>query len=548
MRTQLTRALGLGLLAAFAGLASAHHAAEYKIIPADLSTGDQFGFAVDIDGGYACAGAPRQDDLGADSGSVYVLDLQGADWVEAGKLHASDGAAGALFGYSVAINGDTIVVGAPFASGGGAQSGAVYVFTRSGSSWTEQAALIPSSFSAGDRFGFQVSISGDTLIAGSPNLDTAFAEAGAAFVFVRSGSSWSEEAMLTASDEAASDFFGTSVSLDQDRALIGSIGADGSAVDTGAAYLFERTGTTWSEDLKFTELESTSGDLYGTSVSVKGDQIAIGAPGHDEGGAGTGQAFIYADVAGVWTLQLTEFGSVGGDNFGVSVDIASSGFAVVGVTGDDEEALNAGKAFLYTQQVANPFEILVSADPVAGDRLGISVALSETCWSIIGADGHDDQGSNSGSVDLFTLVPNFVTYCTAGTSVSGCAAAIGGRGVPNSTASEGFVVEVTNLEGGKDGLFFYSPNGRQALAWGSSNSFRCVTTPVRRGGIRPGTGTPGVCDGIASQDLNSRWQTNPNQNPGAGAVVQIQFWYRDPANTSGQSSSMSDALEVSVCP
>ena len=104
------------------------------------------------------------------------------------------------------------------------------------------------------------------------------------------------------------------------------------------------------------------------------------------------------------------------------------------------------------------------------------------------------------------------------------------------------------MEGAKDGLFFFGPNGRQANPWGNGTSFQCVVPPVKRGGLLTGVGTPGACDGLFSQDLNARWTAKPKQNPGAGAIVQAQLWYRDPFSSSNQTTSLSDAIEFYVCP
>ena len=142
-------------------------------------------------------------------------------------------------------------------------------------------------------------------------------------------------------------------------------------------------------------------------------------------------------------------------------------------------------------------------------------------------------------------------YCTAGTSASGCQATITAVGTPSATASSGFNVTVANVEGQKDGLFFFGQNGQQANPWGNGSSFQCVTPPVKRAGLIPGNGTNGACDGSATQDLNARWCgicPKPNHQPIPGTPMQIQFWYRDPMNTSNQTTSFSDALEVTICP
>ena len=141
-----------------------------------------------------------------------------------------------------------------------------------------------------------------------------------------------------------------------------------------------------------------------------------------------------------------------------------------------------------------------------------------------------------------------VSYCTAGTSSLGCTALISGTGAPSASAPTGFVLTGTAVEGAINGQFFFAANGRQANPWGTSSSFQCVAPPVMRGGILVASGTSGACNGDFNQDLNARWTAKPNQNPGSGAVVQAQLWYRDPFNTSNQTTSLSDAYEFTVLP
>jgi hypothetical protein len=140
------------------------------------------------------------------------------------------------------------------------------------------------------------------------------------------------------------------------------------------------------------------------------------------------------------------------------------------------------------------------------------------------------------------------SYCTAGTSASGCQTTLSASGSPSATAPAGFLVTATSVEGQKDGLFFFATNGRQANPWGNGTSYQCVVPPVRRAGLLTGNGANGACNGLFTQDLNALWAANPAKNPGAGAVVQTQAWYRDPQNTSNQTTSLSDAIEFSVCP
>ena len=141
------------------------------------------------------------------------------------------------------------------------------------------------------------------------------------------------------------------------------------------------------------------------------------------------------------------------------------------------------------------------------------------------------------------------TYCTAGTTALGCTATIGWSGTPSASLPSGFVATTTGAEGQINGLFFFGTNGRQASPWGNGTSFQCVVPPVIRTPLQTSSGTPGQCDGAFAFDFNTHWSvTKPQTNPGAGAKAQIQTWFRDPFNTSNQTTSLSDALEATLCP
>ncbi len=142
-------------------------------------------------------------------------------------------------------------------------------------------------------------------------------------------------------------------------------------------------------------------------------------------------------------------------------------------------------------------------------------------------------------------------YCTAGVSAAGCRASIGAQGIASASAPNGFVLTALDVEGSKAGIFFFGTNGRQANSWGNGSSYQCVTPPVHRGGLMSPTGSIGTCSGTFALDLNARWCASclrPTHNPGAGSVVEAQLWYRDPTSTSNQTTSMSDAIEFTVCP
>jgi len=150
-----------------------------------------------------------------------------------------------------------------------------------------------------------------------------------------------------------------------------------------------------------------------------------------------------------------------------------------------------------------------------------------------------------------TILTPAESYCTAGTSFNGCTASLSATGLASATAPSGFVLTGIDVEGNKSGTYYFGIHGRQANSWGSGTSFQCVVPPVRRVGIQMATGAANTCDGVMVRDLNALWCPTcpkPAKNPGVGTEVQIQLWYRDPLNTSNQTTSLSSALEFTVGP
>jgi len=203
------------------------------------------------------------------------------------KVTASDGAAGDLFGISMALSGDTALVGAwAHDVGANANQGSAYVFVRSGSTWSLQQKLTASDGATGDEFGFSVALSGDTALIGAPTVDIgANLNQGSVYVFVRSGSTWSQQSKLTASDGAAGDWFGYQVALSSDTALVGATNDTiGANAYQGSAYVFTRSGTTWSQQAKLTASDGAADDQFGNSVALSGDTALVGAADDNVGG------------------------------------------------------------------------------------------------------------------------------------------------------------------------------------------------------------------------------------------------------------------------
>jgi hypothetical protein len=282
-----------------------------KIVASDREPSDHFGWAVGIDGDWAVAGAPREDQAGLDAGAAYVFRrVQGSLWVQDQKLTASDAAPGDEFGESVAISGTRIVVGTD-GTPGPASANAAYVFQYNGTDWVEQAILTGSAVDFGDRFGQDVAIDGDTVLVGAYNGDGPALNAGEAYVFTIVGTTWQEQAHLIASDGDNGDRFGWAVGIDGDRAAIGAWGVGDMA---GAAYLFERVGTSWFERAKVAEAVPAPGDWLGYDVAISGTTLAAGALFDAQAGTGAGAAFTF-------DVQCTDCPDVDGDGVVDVVDL-----------------------------------------------------------------------------------------------------------------------------------------------------------------------------------------------------------------------------------
>ena len=259
----------------------------------DAAAYDSFGEAVSISGDTAVIGAYGDDDVALGSGSTYIFTLSGSNWSQQAKLTAGDAAAYDSFGEAVSISGDTAVIGAPRDDDGGSNSGSAYIFTRSGSTWSQQAKLTASDAAANDHFGYSVSISSDTTVVGAYWNDDAGSDSGSAYVFTRSGSTWSQQAKLTASDAAANDLFGGDVSVSGDTAVIGAQGDADAGSSSGSAYVFTRSGSTWTQRAKLNASDAAASDLFGRAVSISGETALVGAYLNDDAGNDSGSAYIF---------------------------------------------------------------------------------------------------------------------------------------------------------------------------------------------------------------------------------------------------------------
>ena len=336
-----------------------------KLTASEEAADDEFGYSVAVDGDTMVVGAPGD---GNDTGAAYVFTRQSGAWSQVAKLTASDGAASDRFGTSVAVDGDTVVVGAGWAND--TESGAAYVFTKpSSGGWadaTETAKLTASDGADGDDFAASVSVDGDTVVVGAWQTDHIDTSSGAAYVFTKPGTGWAdatETAKLTASHGAAYDEFAYSVGVEGDTVVVGAYGDDDDGESSGAAYVFTRPANGWisttTETAKLTPSDGAYGGGFGWSVAVDGDTVVVGATPEDTNGS----AYVFTKPATGWTststsTKLTASDGAATDDFGWSVTVDGD-TVVVGAHQDNDNGNYSGAAYVY--EVSDWTDIPVSA-------------------------------------------------------------------------------------------------------------------------------------------------------------------------------------------
>ncbi|TGL67429.1 hypothetical protein EHQ74_04755 [Leptospira levettii] len=415
---------------------------EAYLKPSNLGGTDQFGVSVAIDRDTIVVGANQEDsnqttitnapnaiapnEGATDSGAAYVFQRAGKTWSEQAYLKPSNTGANDQFGISLAISGETIAVGAYFedsnqtnitngspapANEGATDAGAVYVFQRSGTTWSEQAYLKPSNTGAGDRFGTTVDISNDTIVVGAnleasnqititngsgASVNNSAANAGAAYVFRRNGTTWAEEAYLKAPNTESGDQFGDAVAIDGDTIVVGAFSeasnqttitngttasSDNSATLAGAAYVFQRTGSTWSHQAYLKPPNLGADDRFGNAVAIEGNTILVSSifednnqttvtngsmPNDDNSLSNSGAVYVFQRSGSTWAFRayLKAPNADVDDRFGNAISI-SGDTAVVGVNLEDSNqntitngptastnnsALTSGAAFVFIRK------------------------------------------------------------------------------------------------------------------------------------------------------------------------------------------------------
>ena len=337
------------------------------------------------------------------------------------KVLASDGAADDRFGDAIAIDADTAVVGAKLDDHAAADAGSAYVFFRTAGLWVQQGKLVASDPQSDDQFGTTVTVSGDKAVVGGPFNDDFGGSTGSAYVFVRSGETWSFSEKLLPNDPHSPAQFGYSVAIDGDLMAIGARRHQDLGNNAGAAYVFAKGIETWTQQKKILASDGAADDRFGYSIDIDGDLVVVGAPLDDDAGRSSGSAYVFErDLGGAndWgqRAKLTAGDADADDEFGERVAI-SGGVIVVGADGTDgapdcvDQGCDSGSAYVFERNLGGADAWgqraqLVATDPASGDNFGTSVGIDGNLI-VVGADDGDDapgcvdEDCNSGTAYVF---------------------------------------------------------------------------------------------------------------------------------------------------
>jgi T5SS/PEP-CTERM-associated repeat protein len=482
---------------------------------------DSFGSSIAMDGDTLVVGAAgeasnasgvngnQNNNSLSGAGAAYVFVRSGDSWVQQAYLKASNPGFVDSFGSSVAISGDTIVIGAIFedsnatgvngdqSNNSGTNSGAAYVFVRSGTNWSQQAYLKASNTDVNDRFGGSVAISSDTIVVGAlgeasnatgvngNQNDNSAPTSGAAYVFVRNGTTWSQQAYLKSTNvfHNGAAAFGLPVAVSGDTAVLGLAGDNDTAENRGGAYVFVRNGTAWSFQTRLAASNADANDRFGDAVALSGDTIVVGATSEDgnatgvngdgsnNAATGSGAAYVFVRSGTTWTQQayLKASNTGTGDSFGESVAVSADTVVVgapfedsnaTGVNGDGANNLSesSGAAYVYARNgttwsfqaylKASNTEVTSPPPGFVQDRFGSSVAVSGD-FMIAGAPFEDssavgvNSGQNNNSADaagaVYVFGPPLPPFPEIDVSQSN-------TNIPNGGGSQQYFAAVTNAQ------------------------------------------------------------------------------------------------------
>lgn len=359
---------------------------EAKLIASHPQNDARFGWSVDIDADLIVVGARNENQFGPESGAAYVFRRSGSRWVQEARLGAGDPEEFARFGHSVSISGDAVLVGAPKEN---FLRGAAYVFRREGMAWAQEAKLgAQFGGSGGDELGYSVCIDGDVAFLGAwqvEDLNQPFNH-GSVFVHRRINGVWTFEQQLNSADRAQAENFGMALDVQGDRAIISKWHDSTRGTNAGSAYIFEHDGQQWVERQKLLAFDAGPEHEFGVDVGLDGDTVVIGARGNTELGFNAGAAYLFTLISNVWTFSGKLLASDGGPDmlFGNSVDVSGN----VAAIGAPRRNAGRGSAYVYQIDNCNPILTVSATCPNGGPiQVGWSNATPNNQVAILFAYG-----------------------------------------------------------------------------------------------------------------------------------------------------------------
>lgn len=320
-----------------------------KLVADPAFAGDTLGGNVALKNDVAMLGVMRRDDKGKDSGAVVSFERELNAWKQKHIFTAPDAKAGDAFGQSIALTENFLVIGAPRSDALGNDAGAAYIYKRENDSWLYQTKITASDGAAGDLYGISVAIDGNTILVGADLHDEKAENAGAVYVHVLEKNMWKQEAKLMASDAGKTDIFGVRVALSENTALVSARRDDTEelGIDAGSAYIFVREGSSWTQQVKLTSPDGQADDRFGRGVALSGDTAIISAMNHDANGSNTGAVYVYNKGSSGWryTSKLIVKHSMPDDKFGWNVGL-SNGVVVIATPNHDAKGQESGAVFI----------------------------------------------------------------------------------------------------------------------------------------------------------------------------------------------------------
>jgi hypothetical protein len=320
-----------------------------KLVAQPAFAEDTLGGKVALNNNVAMLGVSRRDDKGTDSGAVISFERESNAWKQNQIFTAPDAKPGDAFGQSIALTENFLVIGAPRSDALGNDAGAAYIYNRENGSFRYQTKITARDGAAGDLFGISVAADGNTILVGADLHDEKAENAGAVYVYVLEKNKWKQEAKLMASDGGETDIFGVRVALSGNTALVSARRDDTEelGIDAGSAYIFVRDGSTWTQQVKLTSPDGQADDRFGRGVALSGDTAIISAMNHDANGSNTGAVYVYKKGSVGWryTSKFMAKSSMPDDKFGWNVAL-SNGVAVVATPNHDAKGQESGAVFI----------------------------------------------------------------------------------------------------------------------------------------------------------------------------------------------------------